>query len=50
MKDGSPWQQGTELVFQSCSAAYTEEAQPAVMMRISRNKAFFKQGPFECTP
>ena len=49
MRSG-PWKPGTALFFESCSAAYSEADQPAVMARISRNKAFFKQGPFQCTP
>lgn len=51
--DGSPWPANGLLTFQACAGggiSYTQAVQPAVSVRISRNKAFFAQGPFTCTP
>ncbi len=52
-KDGSPWPEGAQLTFEACpqgAISYTQAAQPAVNVRISRNSKFYMQGPFECTP
>jgi hypothetical protein len=45
-KDGSPWPANTQLTFEACTHSfvdfeYTAASQPAVIVRISTNKAWW---------
>ena len=53
MFGGTPWPEGAQLELRACPSAsvpYTQGSRPAVSLRISRNRAWFRAGPYQCLP